>query len=97
MKYLFLTLALTFSMGAQSKEQDVCGAIGELAEGIMKAHQIGVPMSKIVEGGNELVEAMAIDAYSRPRYSTERMQNRAVAEFRDAVYLMCIKEQRAKA
>lgn len=97
MKYLLLILTLTLASASQAEEKDVCAVIGELAEKVMEAHQAGVPMSAVMEDSGDLLKELAIEAYSKPRYSTPRMQQRIIAEFRDAVYLVCVKEQRKQA
>ena len=68
-----------------------CELMSGLASSIMGAHQSGVPMSQAMQLADEdpLTEKMIIAAYEKPRYSTERMKQQEIAEFRDTVYLLC--------
>ena len=79
--------------------RETCGDLGELATTIMKNRQSGVSMSKMMDAiagkdGGALPEKLIISAYDSPRYSTQRMQKRTVEEFRDEVYLGCVKAMR---
>lgn len=75
-----------------------CKNAQDIAESIMKGRQQGVAMSKMMEVAEgdaaNILEALIIEAYDRPRYSTEKMQQRSVQGFRDDVYLECVKARR---
>ena len=103
MRTILITLVLyIMAMPVQAADwRETCGKFGELATTIMENRQSGVSMAKMMEaiaGGEEnpLIEKLIISAYDSPRYSTERMQKRTVEEFRDEVYLECVKGMRAQ-
>lgn len=81
---------------AKAKPDDTCEKIEGLAESIMKARQVGVPMSATMKtvGTSELVRGWVIDAYEKPRFSTEPMIQRAIEDFRNEKSLVCMKAMR---
>lgn len=94
-----LVLLLIFPAVLSANEKgEMCSAASELAETIMRNRQDGVSMAKMmsVEMGElkEAAEILIISAYEKPRFSTEKNKNDAVADFRDSVYLECIKAYR---
>ena len=98
MRTILITFVLYITaMPVQAADwRKACGNVGDLATDIMKSRQSGLSMAKMMEavaqvGENPLVDEMIISAYDSPRYSTERMQKRAVEEFRDKFYLDCVK------
>lgn len=75
-----------------------CDSVGELAEIIMTKRHEGVSMSQLMEiartedgPGSELVQIMVTMAFDRPRFETVEVQRRSIEEFRDDLYLMCVK------
>jgi len=101
---ILLTI-ITFSFTATSVYADdwrkTCDSYSELAETTMNGRQSGTPMAKMMkvlsnDEGSELFEKLIIAAYDSTRYSTERMQQRSIEEFRDEKYLECAKAMRAK-
>jgi hypothetical protein len=94
-----LALALTAPAKAQAPDpQDICGALGGLAETVMTIRQNGASMSsamsvqaQIAEEGivRDLVGAMIRDAYAQPRWNSDMTRRRAVEDFRNAVELSC--------
>lgn len=94
---IFLMGCITAVANADEGDWRVmCEAAAEIAETIMERRQTGTSMAKMIEvaDDNELVEQIIIAAYDSPRYSTDRIQQRAAAEFRDEVYLQCVKATR---
>jgi hypothetical protein len=67
-----------------------------MAEEIMSSHQAGVSMARVmaIMENDKILQQMVIEAYGEPRYSSPEFQRRAVAVFRDAVYLQCVKDTR---
>lgn len=79
---------------------DLCGTLGTHAEAIMEARQAGVSMQKMIEASGsipgpaaakEFTRSLVIKAFEHPRFSTESYKRRAIENFRDTVYLECIK------
>ena len=78
----------------EQKEPDLCEASYETAKIIMEKRQEGVSLAKmygLVKDSEELLRKMVLAAYEMPKYSTYKMQQSAVREFSDEVYLTCIK------
>lgn len=102
MKKLFVLLACSLAFAASAQEppkvdwQTKCESASRLAKTIMEGRLAGVSMSEMMsiakEGG--LSHTMIIEAYDSPRYQTPAMQRRAVEEFRDKWYLLCVKALR---
>jgi hypothetical protein len=66
----------------------------------MAARQYGFSMSQVMNLGlgitsnteaNKIISALIIAAYGMTRYGSHEMQLKSTEEFRDAVYLKCIK------
>lgn len=81
---------------AQADEPKICESYSALATAIMGARQSGTSMRKAWEiaDGNKLAEALVIGAYDLPRYQSTRYQKRAITEFANAVFSVCIKAVR---
>lgn len=72
-----------------------CKSLEKLAGSVMSARQRGMAMSKMLEivnegESNDLVNAMVMDAWDKPRYSTEKHQQRAVSDYKDAAFGACM-------
>jgi hypothetical protein len=93
-------------LGAQAEDdwRSACNSLAGLAETIMDGRQQGVSVAKMMEAianeeeqtAQKLVEELIIAAYDQPRFSTAKMQRRTMEEFRDAVYLQCVKARRTE-
>jgi len=79
-----------------------CAGIANAAETVMTNRQLGIAMQKMIKVvnkednkiiRNEMLD-MVIRAYETPRYSTKKMKNEAISDFRDMYYLHCIKSIR---
>ena len=90
-----ITLTLTLATAASAEEPldaaEFCKRVAGIAESFMENRQAGVPMSTTIEiaGPSEYFRAIAIDAYSTPRYMTKPAQVREQEKFRDKIYLQC--------
>lgn len=99
MKKLLISAAVAMSLTAQAEEkQDICGMVNELAGSIMSARQRGVDMAQAMKLAGENAEAdfirqIIIAAYEKPRYSVAENQQAAVTDFKNSVYLICVKSQ----
>lgn len=99
MKNLLIAAAVAMSFMAQAEEkQDICGMVNELAGSIMSARQRGVDMAQAMKAAGENAEAdfirkIIIAAYEKPRYSVAENQQAAVTDFKNSVYLICVKLQ----
>ena len=101
MKRLMITLSLALPFSVQADTSvalEFCKPIHGLAETIMERRQEGVSMVKMLEianpsdGGSikELSISLVEEAYSSPRYHTPENQQRAVQDFGNEKFKMCM-------
>ena len=97
MKNLIVSVfCITYLIPAVSVGNDcreLCDVMANAGEVIMKGHQTGYPMKKMItaySGAGDNIDELIMVAYNTPRYSTEESQQRAIGEYRDKVYLECV-------
>ena len=79
---------------ADSNDGGVCKSIAKLSETVMKFRQAGKPMHEMMSiVDNETGQKIIIAAYEKTRYHTEGRQQRQIEDFRDGMYLACIKDR----
>lgn len=94
---VFIALAILLPTSALAAKKtptpdQLCRLKGSWASVVMRARQMGMPLSKQIEmsanapGGSR---DAVIAAYKYPRYSTLEMQGKAVEDFRNEVELKC--------
>jgi len=72
-----------------------CRSFADFAEVLMQGRQSGVSMTTAMgEGESELISQLVVRAYEKPRYSTAEMQRKEVEDFKNDVYLECVKNMR---
>jgi len=77
---------------AEESKASSCAEFDQLAAIIMEHRQKGTPLSKMVEVmPDETFLDLLIIAYETPQFSGEKHRQRMVDEFRNKVYLMCLK------
>lgn len=82
-------------VAAPASEKEFCSEIEELARQVMRARQVGVPLSEVLSAGKpdgpakRMVRHMAMIAYGGPRYSTEEYKQREIDEFANKFAHMC--------
>jgi len=92
-----LTIAIIAAIGMtaaiEATADNPCEELHELATSVMTARQNGAAMPELmrIAGDNPLVRAIVQDAYNAPRYSTNSVQQREIADFANTVYAQCIK------
>lgn len=98
MRTYLIIASLFVHLSAFAQEKAGCGSYGKLAETLMESRQIGMSMQKQMESAEKQseplrsqVQSMLIMAYERPRYNSEENQRREIENFRDQIYLECIK------
>ena len=93
-----LVASILIAIASVASANEFCESVGKFAEITMRGRQSGVPMSQVMkyatERDNEMLQAMIMEAYNQPRYSSKEYQDRAVADFRNVWELACYKEQR---
>lgn len=99
-KLLLIPLLMTLPFTAQAQEIDGCVALSTLAESIMSARQSNIDMVQVMEIANsdpnisKVVVLLTKEAYSMPRFSTERIQQETIREFKNDVYLQCLNSRK---
>lgn len=91
MKRLLIALALTAAATAQA--ETICESYSGLAETIMGGRQTGTSMAAMIAivSDDAYAAHMVRTAYDQPRWHTGENRQRAIEDFRDAVYLECYK------
>ena len=96
MKNLILATLLTLSTSANAEEAKTvtCEEIERLSRAIMDARQAGVALvdvTNVMKGS--VLSPIVIDAYSVPLWSVDTNKERAVNEFANSIYLICLKNK----
>jgi len=98
MKVVLISVLFILSLQAHAdNSRELCKGFGEIAELIMTHRQNGTPMDVIIDkidkepALKDIGESLAISAYETSRFSTEKMKQRKITEFKNAVYLECLK------
>lgn len=99
-KTTLLVAALVFSIETIAAE-DPCLSISLYSETVMKARQQELPMSdampasdgKLSKEATQIIRQIVIAAYERPAYSSPEYQAKAIAKFKNDIYLDCVKAQ----
>ena len=91
--------------GEEVSDVEACAFLSSLAEIVMEARQVGLPLGGLLESterlvsqsypdfpekGMDLIRELAVVAYKKPRGTGEWTQQRAVEEFRDQVMMDCL-------
>jgi len=72
--------------------EHICETLGDVAYKVMELRQGGVPMSTVMQiSDSELVQAIVVDAYDQPRFSTDSYKREATNDFRNDVEVQCYK------
>lgn len=95
-KLLIVVLALgliTSAAHAQESDDEVvtCEDYGELAGLIMRSRQAGVPLAQMmaIVRDDPVMREAALMAYETPRYNTDSIRQREIADFRDSWTVIC--------
>lgn len=91
-----IAVAMAIGTSTAHAENVDCQSISEMAEQVMKNRQAGVPLARMADllKDNNLYMAMVEEAYRSIRYSTARVQQRAVTEMGNRWYLACLEANR---
>jgi hypothetical protein len=92
---LFSNSVLSEEIPYQKKLQ-ICEKISNTGATYMQGRQVGVPMSQFMnsqlhESIKPLMHRIIIMAYEKPRYNTDSVINETIEDFKNEVYLYCIK------
>lgn len=97
MKSLLLAAAISLAAMPAVAGEHVCQSIGRLADSIITARQIGVPLSEIMAVSTDnpdvdaLGRAFAIAAYDQPNFSMPENRAEQRREFINAAEVACYK------
>ena len=77
----------------------ICKSSTGAAKAIMSSRQKGASMTEMMDkvvrpadpAIKDVVRALVIDAYSRPRFDTPEFQQKSILDFENSAYLSCIK------
>lgn len=87
----------TSAIHAEANPVKKCGQITILAEKIMELRQKGVKQRKLVnaftdvEYGYLIIEIIK-SAYTKPRYDSDEYINKAITDFSNDIFGMCLEE-----
>lgn len=91
-------LALPFTVQAEDISMQLCKPVHKLSETIMEGRQKGasmvvmLEMAEAVESENlkNLAISIVEEAYESNRYVTEEMQRRAIQDFGNDMFMVCM-------
>ena len=88
---LLLVAALASPLAMADIEK--CTAASQLAEGIMRLCQANVSASELIAATDlKLAHLLVLQAYDRPLWSSQEAKDRAIGEFRDELFITCMRE-----
>ena len=96
MKALIGVVMMCVAGGAVAADESKlvrCTSYAELAQQVMEARQIGVPLGDLIKTSTnaDLFTPLFMLAYDEPAYRTEENQNRAISEFYADQFIACMK------
>lgn len=84
-------LAAAACVQREDSRDTECTMVSSLARSVMKSRQDGANMAEMMEGANEVLRRLAVEAYSQPRYSSPEYIQKAIDDFSNDAYLACVK------
>ncbi len=93
---LLAVIIVSAPFNAQAEEEiDPCKQASKLAELIMLARQLKLPLSEALEldavKNSKLAKGLVIAAYDQPSFRSMELQSDSVRNFSDQAYLACLK------
>lgn len=87
-------IGIMFAAAITAQQIEQCNSMEQYALAAAKAHQRGVPVSELMKhtAGDEMLQAIIIDATSITRYSTTEYQERESREFASSIANLCFKQ-----
>lgn len=91
-KLITICLLLTsFNVLAESTVIERCISIADLSEVIMDHRQVGTDITVMyTDDVHPLSELLIKEAYSKPRYETEAYRQKAIKDFKNKWFLLCM-------
>lgn len=89
----FALIALSFSATANN---EYCESLHGLAAKIMSVRQDEASMPELMKivGDNAVASEIVREAYKQQRYSSEEYQKKAVDQFANEVYMICLEAKK---
>jgi hypothetical protein len=95
---LGLSIAATATPAGASEK---CGSMADLAAAVMTHRQLKNDLSEMIAlanaNGSPALKAFILElapiAYGKPRYSTEKMQQNSINDFKNEVMLVCLRSE----
>ena len=89
-------IGIMFAAALTAQQIEQCNSMEQYALAAAKAHQRGVPVSELMKhtAGDEMLQAIIIDATSMPRYSTEEYQIKESRSFATEVASLCYRKMK---
>lgn len=77
-----------------SSREHLCKSVYDATSALMKLRQQDAPLPEVMKiaNGNQTLEAITIDAYKVPLYSTEEYKKNAISNFANKYYSACFHE-----
>jgi hypothetical protein len=77
---------------AETSRTALCAGFAVLAAVVMEGRQIGVPLGMALgdTSPDSTIGRVILGAYEQPRYTTARVQQRVIADYRDEVHMLCL-------
>ena len=99
MKHLITLVALTAAFSAFAEpdravdQTTACRAAAEYGELLQEANQAGIPLADVVDTAKQagIDPKYAVRAYKYPRLQNPDLQKKMIADFRDRMYIECLK------
>ena len=91
MKRIILVLIMMIVV-VQAKDIDKCKIVYDMAHVLMENRQEGrsaVDMMRITKD-SKFARILIIAAYKKPRYTTSRFKKKAIEDFSNKMYILCL-------
>ena len=96
MKTIFAAVAVSLMMSpaVAATADNTCTMVGKVAIAAMTSRQNGVPLATMLEitSTSPLARTIVLEAYSKPKFSSEKNKTDYITEFGNVVMLTCLKE-----
>ena len=99
MKKLLFSICLAIAssgvLAEESETVDACTFASKFAESVMGARQRGANIREVMDilpngPTSKFMKGVVIEAYKKTRYHSESNQKRAITDFSNSIYLVCL-------
>ena len=98
MKYLLITAVILLSTVTAQANKELCTEVSGAASLIMELRQSNAPLSSVLEiaGDVAILERLVLEAYKKPRYSSQVYKANAIADFGNLAMLTCLQSYKER-